>query len=270
MKGPLDRLGDIRNEGRQIPGGLLARYRHRKQVRRKFAAELQDLQSYTAHLRSTIVRLQSGPMRRFKSWLRRDSACFALSRSLTLCLLVLAMLAAWPYLVEQSDWLSQHDHGGERIAALGPWLAWQRVDSRMLDVSSIGAVLLAVATPLFYFHRQVKLRLAHRRQFRSLRKFAGTDPDRLIHQSPPIATGMPDHPIEAVPDLPEERAWFSVLGVSPSASIEEVKLAYKMRAKQNHPDRVGEMSPLFRELAETETKKLNTAYEEALLALQRA
>ena len=125
----VDRLQDIRNEGRQIQAGLLARYRHQKQIRRKFAAELQDLQSYAAHLRSMIVRLRSGPI---------------------------------------------------------------------------------------------------------------------------------------------QRAWFSVLGVSRSATMDEIKQAYKVRVKQNHPDRVRQMSPLFRELAEAETKKLNAAYEEALMSLQRA
>src|SRR5437764_9052144 len=39
----VDRLQHIRDEGQQIQAGLLARYRHRKQVRRKFAAELHDL-----------------------------------------------------------------------------------------------------------------------------------------------------------------------------------------------------------------------------------
>jgi DnaJ-class molecular chaperone len=60
------------------------------------------------------------------------------------------------------------------------------------------------------------------------------------------------------------------LGVSHSATMDEIKLAYKARIKQNHPDRVREMSPMFRELAEAETKKLNAAYEEALMSVQRA
>ena len=266
----VDRLQDIRNEGRQIQAGLLARYRHQKQIRRKFAAELQDLQSYAAHLRSMIVRLRSGPIQRFKSWLRLDSACFALSRALTLCLLVLVMLTASSYLVEQPDLFGQHGFGGERITALASWLAWQPEHDRLLDTSSIGGILLAVATPIFYLHRRMKLHIRHRRRFRALKKFAGADPNGLIHQAPPIAAGMPHDPLEAAPDVPEQRAWFSVLGVSRSATMDEIKQAYKVRVKQNHPDRVRQMSPLFRELAEAETKKLNAAYEEALMSLQRA
>jgi hypothetical protein len=249
---------------------LLARYKHRKQVRRKFAAELQDLQSYAAHLRSTIIRLRCRPIQRFKSWLHLDSSRFALSRSLTLCFLVLAMLTACSYLIEQHGRSGQHALAEEPSTAFAGLLAWQPVHELMLDVNSIGGVLLAVATPVFYFHRRVRLRIEHRRQFRALKKFAGADPDRLIHQAPPIATGMPDDPLEAAPEIRGESPWFYVLGLSPSATIDEIKQAYKVQVKQNHPDRVHKMSPLFRELAEAETKKLNAAYEEALMSLQQA
>jgi DnaJ-domain-containing protein 1 len=67
----------------------------------------------------------------------------------------------------------------------------------------------------------------------------------------------------------EESRWFAVLGVLPSATIEEVKQTYKMLVKKTHPDRVHDMSPTFVTLAESETKKLNAAYAEALLHFQQ-
>ena len=55
-----------------------------------------------------------------------------------------------------------------------------------------------------------------------------------------------------------------MLGVPPAAAIDDIKQAYKVLIKQNHPDRVHGMSPAFRELAEAETKRINAAYREAL------
>jgi DnaJ-class molecular chaperone len=61
-----------------------------------------------------------------------------------------------------------------------------------------------------------------------------------------------------------DASWIEILGVSETATVEEVKEAYKALIKQNHPDRVQGMSPAFKELAEAETKKINAAYREAL------
>jgi preprotein translocase subunit Sec63 len=55
-----------------------------------------------------------------------------------------------------------------------------------------------------------------------------------------------------------------VLGLKNSASIDDVRKAYKTLIRENHPDRVQDMSPALKELAESETEKLNVAYRQAL------
>ena len=60
----------------------------------------------------------------------------------------------------------------------------------------------------------------------------------------------------------------SILGLSPAATDDEIKDAYRAKVRQNHPDRVHGLAPAFHALAEAETKKLNVAYEEALVVIK--
>ncbi|MBX8465813.1 J domain-containing protein [Deinococcus sp. RIT780] len=52
-----------------------------------------------------------------------------------------------------------------------------------------------------------------------------------------------------------------VLEVSPTATLEDIKAAYRRLAKQYHPDRVASLGPEFRLLAEQRMKQINAAYE---------
>jgi DnaJ like chaperone protein len=59
--------------------------------------------------------------------------------------------------------------------------------------------------------------------------------------------------------------WFEVLEVSPSASIDEIKLAYRKKISGYHPDRVASLAQELRELAEERSKAINEAYRIAML-----
>lgn len=58
-----------------------------------------------------------------------------------------------------------------------------------------------------------------------------------------------------------ERPPHEVLGVAASATQEEIRAAYQRLMRENHPDRVADMSPEIRELAETRSKEINRAYD---------
>ena len=58
-------------------------------------------------------------------------------------------------------------------------------------------------------------------------------------------------------------AWWDVLGVDPSASLEEVKASYRTKIKKYHPDRVEGLGEEFIALAREKSRRLNLAYEEA-------
>ena len=54
---------------------------------------------------------------------------------------------------------------------------------------------------------------------------------------------------------------YSVLGVSPSATDDEVKAAYRRMAMKNHPDKVATLGPEVQKAAEEKFRKIQQAYE---------
>ena len=68
-------------------------------------------------------------------------------------------------------------------------------------------------------------------------------------------------PPHAVPvNEPERLSAYEILGLSPSASALEIKIAYRKRMKECHPDLFAGMDQQAKVLAERWTKALNAAY----------
>ena len=59
---------------------------------------------------------------------------------------------------------------------------------------------------------------------------------------------------------PEKLSAYELLGLSPSASMMEIKTAYRKRVKECHPDLFANMDQHARVLAERWTRALNAAY----------
>ena len=55
---------------------------------------------------------------------------------------------------------------------------------------------------------------------------------------------------------------YETLGISPEASMKEIKKAYQALIQTYHPDRVADMGPELKDVAEARTKEINAAYEE--------
>ncbi|MBI2172562.1 MAG: J domain-containing protein [Chloroflexi bacterium] len=55
---------------------------------------------------------------------------------------------------------------------------------------------------------------------------------------------------------------YEVLEIPLEATPEEVRAAYRRKVQQYHPDRVAELGPEIREVAERRMKEINAAYEE--------
>jgi hypothetical protein len=90
------------------------------------------------------------------------------------------------------------------------------------------------------------------------------DPFRLrlrwmLEQEP--ARSRPEPTPRAVPvNEPETLSAYEILGLSPSASMVEIKMAYRKRVKECHPDLFTGMDQHARALAERWTTALNAAY----------
>lgn len=75
---------------------------------------------------------------------------------------------------------------------------------------------------------------------------------------------------EAPPDIDSEaidlddNACLKLFGLKPQFTESELKKAYRIAAKQNHPDKVATLSIEFKLLAERRTKQINQAYSKLL------
>ncbi len=81
----------------------------------------------------------------------------------------------------------------------------------------------------------------------------------MLEQDP--ARPRPEPAPQAVPvSEPETLSAYEILGLPPSASIVEIKTAYRKRVKECHPDLFAGMDQQAKALAERWTKALNAAY----------
>ena len=108
-----------------------------------------------------------------------------------------------------------------------------------------GKHVVLLAGPVAYVLRRMALRREYRFEFRLLKDLAQSDPRRIERQEQTSAIHVSDE-LESLSIEPEEqRDCFEILGLPPSASMEELRTAYKRLIKQYHPDRVHGLAPAF-------------------------
>lgn len=93
------------------------------------------------------------------------------------------------------------------------------------------------------------------------KKPPGADAQDAPDNTPPFGQQTASKPAQAAP-VPQ--AWHAVLAVSRNANLEEVQTAYRTLISQYHPDKVASLDAELQALAETKTKAINQAYNEAL------
>lgn len=91
----------------------------------------------------------------------------------------------------------------------------------------------------------------------------------VIQRFWPHSEGRPAQQRNGEPTTPPPRssgarAWHEVLGISPTSSAEEIRNAYLGLIVQYHPDKVASLGAELQTLAETKSRQITAAYNEAL------
>ncbi len=226
--------------------------------------EIEDLQVHAQLLRETIVRLKRRPLKRLTSWAHLISSKSALGRGVAAYVAGFLLMVVVFHGPEQPAWADELTTGANIV------LAWYPIDQRIFYANAVATGFAAAALPLFYLARWIGLRREYGCEFCWFRELARSDPAQPVDR---INIDDAEEDIARSAETTETdmgKAWFAVLGLSSAATVEQAKEAYKRLVKQNHPDRVHDMSPALRKLAEAETKRLNAAFRQALMARAEA
>ena len=224
---------------------------------------IEDLQAHAEVLRETILRLQRRPLRRLKSWIRLASSKAALSRALAAHVIGFALLLAVSHIPDQPAW------AGDLSSRAADAPGWYPFDGRFFYANAVAAAFAAGAAIVFYASQWAMLRRDHGCELCGFSELARRDPDEALDQPNIDETGAPDDASRAVAEWTEQsnEDWRSVFDLPSSATVDDVKDAYRRLIKQNHPDRVHGLSPALQRLAEVETQKLNAVLRQALRAV---
>lgn len=127
------------------------------------------------------------------------------------------------------------------------WNAFPRFIRRHIELATIFGWALGLATLLGV--RRIN-RMIDEREI-------GTS-DHYVEDYDHSVEGYEDHD-ESDQEVDDDP--YSILNVSPQATIPEIKAAYRLAIVKCHPDTVADRSKSIREAAETEAQRINAAYD---------
>ena len=241
------------------------RFDERKPRAKRINAHLDSVEAEYEEVGNELLLLTAGVQDRYLAWVDRASkwkfwwgGVYGFAGALVVFLAVIGL-----FRFVQPSWLTDVSSFAFKYS----WLAAPP------DASTLGAKLIAfcVAAPISIViwaatTTNLQVPLAREQMFLSL-WYEGTGDDVLgISDEEQFVEDK--HAAQADDVVVEERLqqpeWWTVLGVSTDASVAQIKSAYRAQIKQYHPDKVADLGPKLKVVAEEQTRVLNAAYEEGL------
>ncbi len=259
------RLAEIDAQDRTAKGFLQLVFALQPDVGRLNEEEREDLNAHARHLQATIAKLRGLPLRRLRARIGAWSFHSAVGGAI-------AVHAATFVILVLTFSLADLRAAARELAGTGrDALVWYPFDASYFLANGAGAAAGMLFAPAFYLWRRTSLAREYAMEFTVLGELAETSAEEIADQ-PAGRIDDVEQPLQdealrdgSFPIEPEmERSCFAILGIEQSASLDQVRAAYRMRIKQSHPDRLHDVSPAIRTFAEDETKRLNAAFQEAL------
>jgi DnaJ-like protein len=259
------RLAEIEAQGRTAKGILQLIFALQPDIEQRGDEEREDLNAHARHLRATIAKLRRLPLWRVRERIAALSLHAAVGGALAI------HVATFAALVLVLHFLGMRAAVHELTGAGRDALVWYPFDASYFLANGAGAALGMLLAPAFYVLRRVGLVREYAMELAVLKELAETPAEVIADDR----SGRVDDADESLrQESSRQGSWrvepqtedscFAVLGVEQSATIEQIRAAYRTRIKESHPDRLAGMSAAIRTFAEDETKKLNAAFQEAL------
>ena len=254
-RGVHGRLVEIEARGRTAKGILKLVFPLQPDATELDEEERTDLKAHAQHLQATIAKLRGLPLLRLRERIAALNFHSAVGGAITVHAATFVILVVAFYLTDVRD-------AARELAGTGrSALVWYPFDASYFLANGAGAAAGMLLAPAFYLWRRIDLVREYAMEFTVLWELAETP-----------AAEFPDGPAGRGDDAENssrvkqrtQESCFAVLGVERSATLDQVRAAYRTRIKQSHPDRLHGVSPAIRSFAEDETKRLNAAFQEAL------
>ena len=254
-RGVHGRLLEIEARGRTVKGLLKLVFPLQSDATELDEEERTDLKAHARHLQATITKLRGLPLMRLRERVAALNFHSAVGGAIAVHAATFVFLVLALYFADVPD-VARELAGTGRSA-----LVWYPFDASYFLANGAGAAMGMLFAPAFYLWRRFGLVREYAMEFTVLRELAETP-----------AAEIPDGAAGRVDDAEDssrvkqgtKESCFAILGVEKSATLDQVRAAYRMRIKQSHPDRLHGVSPAIKSFAEDETKRLNAAFQEAL------